>query len=178
MAKKRGRESARDMIYSMGAVLVTVLIILGVTYRSHHQMTNSVDYQSALASARSQSSWPILTPTNIPKGFKVTQARFEPESYGQAGTTRWYLGFQTAQGEYVSLWQSDGPTQTIVAAASNGGNCSSTIALAGTKWTTCLQTKPLARTLYRLNGKQTIVVSGTVSQQELEDFAASLHVAN
>lgn len=177
MARKRGRENARDMVYSMGAVLVAVLIILGITYRSHQQVSQSVDFNSALKSAISQSSWPILVPSQIPSDYQVTSARFEPESYGSAGQMRWYIGYRTGENQYVSLWQSDGPTQAIVAAASNNGECLQRVTFTGNEWTSCFQRKPLTRALYRTENDQTIVVSGTLRQNELETFASRLKPA-
>ena len=158
----------------MGAVLFAVFIILFITYRTHNQTSSSVDYQDALRAAKNESSWAILAPSVIPNGYKVTQARFEPESYGQAGTARWYLGFQTSNDEYLSLWQSDGPTDAIVNAASNGGVCAETVKIQNVEWTSCFQKKPLARVLYRVDDEQTIVISGTASAQELREFASLL----
>ena len=159
----------------MGAVLIAVLVILAITNRSHQQITTKVDYLTAVKNATLQSSWPILTPKQIPSGYQVTQARFEPESYGQAGTMRWYLGLQSDNGKFVSLWQSDGPTNALVTAASNRGSCSGEVMLSTKKWIQCSKAKPLTRMIYRTEGNQTIIVTGTVSLQELKQFALSLH---
>ena len=177
MARKRGRESARDMIYSMGAVLVAVLIILGITYRSHQQISQPVDFNSALKSAVTQSNWPILVPSNSPSNYRLSAARFEPESYGSQGQMRWYLGYQTSENQYVSLWQSDGPTDAIVTAASNNGECTAKVTVSGNEWTSCFQRKPVTRALYRTFDHQTVIVSGTLNQKQMETFASQLQPA-
>jgi Protein of unknown function (DUF4245) len=178
MAKKRGRETARDMIFSMGAVLLTVLIIMGITYRSHGQKMPVANFDQAQSTALSQGSWPILVPGRgsggTLAGYQLTQARFEAESYGKPGASRWYLGYKTAAGEYVSLWQSDGDQKQIIAAASNNGVCSGQMKIAGKTWSMCSQKKPLARLLYRPLGADTAYVSGTASFAELAKFVALL----
>lgn len=178
MAKKRGRETARDMIFSMGAVLLTVLIIMGITYRSHSQKMPEANFAQAQKLAIGQGSWPILVPSNAtdgtPVGYKLTQARFEAESYGKPGTSRWYLGYKTAQDDYVSLWQSDGNQKQIIAAAANNGPCAGQMKIAGEIWKMCSQKKPLSHVIYRSFGTNTAVISGTASFAELARFAAGL----
>lgn len=178
MAKKRGRETARDMIFSMGAVLLTVLIIMGITYRSHAQKMPTANFEQARSVAEGQGSWPILVPGNTdsgtPSGYQLTQARFEAESYGKQGDSRWYLGYKTSEGNYVSLWQSDGNQKKIIAAVSNNGTCSGEMKIAGQLWQMCAQKKPLSRVLYRSFGLNTAFVSGTATFAELAKFVAGL----
>jgi len=178
MAKKRGRETARDMIFSMGAVLLTVLIIMGITYRSHAQKMPAANFEQAQVVALGQGSWPILVPGKTtggtPAGYQLTQARFEAESYGKPGASRWYLGYKTSQGAYVSLWQSDGNQKKIIAATSNNGICSGEMKIAGQIWQKCAQKKPLSRVLYHSFGTNTAFVSGTAPFAELANFVAGL----
>ena len=178
MAKKRGRETARDMIFSMGAVLLTVLIIMGITYRSHSQKMPAANFAQAQALAVGQGSWPVLVPGDTsggtPNGYQLTQARFEAESYGKPGSSRWYLGYKTSAGDYVWLWQGDGNQKEIVAGAANNGACVGQMKIAGEIWRKCAQKKPLARVLYRSLGSNTAVVSGTAPFAELAKFVAGL----
>jgi len=178
MSKKRGRETARDMLFSMGAVLLTVLLIMGITYRPHAQKIPTANFEQAQAVAIEQGSWPILVPGGntpvTPPGYQLTQARFEAESYGKSGASRWYLGYKTATGAYVSLWQSDGNQKKILAATSNNGTCARQLRITGEIWQMCTQNKPLARVLYHSFSNNTAFVSGTVPFAELAKFAESL----
>lgn len=178
MAKKRGRETARDMIFSMGAVLLAVLIIMGITYRTHSQKMPAANFNQAKTLAIGQGAWPILIPGNAadgtPSGYQLTQARFEAESYGKPGTSRWYLGYKTSADEFISLWQSDGDQKKIIAAASNNGPCSGQMRIAGEVWFMCSQKKPLARVLYHPFETNTAVVSGTATFAELAKFVSGL----
>ena len=136
------------------------------------------NFVQAKSLAQSQGSWPILIPDNVadgtPAGYQLTQARFEAESYGKPGTSRWYLGYKTPAEKYVSLWQSDGNQKKIIAAAANNGPCSGQMKIAGEIWFMCLQKKPLARALYHSFGTNTAVVSGTASFAELAKFVSGL----
>ena len=177
MAKKRGRETARDMIFSMGAVLIPVLIILAITYRPHSQQKTAVDLNAAVQTASVAAPWPIFLPskdTSVLSGWQLTQARFEAESYGQSGTSRWFLGYQSPDEKFVSVWQSDGDPSQIIAAASNDGVCNTAIPIAGDEWKSCSQSQPLTRAIYRQFDKYLIVISGTASHSELVAVAKSL----
>jgi Protein of unknown function (DUF4245) len=172
--KPRGRETAYDMVLSMGAVLASVAIILVITHRSHQQVMPPVDYAGAVALAQTQTQLAIEVPTPLPSGYEVTSARFEAESYGATGDVRWYLGYQTPAREYVSLWQSTGPAGRVVGAATNGAVCDGTVVILHETWKTCQKPKPLNRAIVRVQGHVTTVVSGTASFAELKAFAGTL----
>lgn len=165
------------MVYSLGAVFLVVAVILGVTWRSHSQTVQPVDYDGAIAQAVEAKVFPVLAPTPLPSGYVPTSARFEAETYGATGDVRWYTGFTTANNEFVSLWQSTGPMGKILGAASNHGDCSQTQVIANVEWTKCENPKPLARALAIKKDGVTTVVSGTASFDELIAFINSLRVA-
>ena len=177
VAKKRGRETAYDMILSMGVVSLFVLVVLLVTLRPEQEMTNSVDYQGAISNAVATSNWPIYIPNQIPTGLTVSSARLEAESYGDAGDSRWYLGFTGTNGEFISLWQSDGSLAKVKAAATNNGDCNSELIIAGSTWQMCNAVRPETRALVKTDGELISVVSGTVDWKSLENFVNSLVVA-
>jgi len=172
--KPRGRETAYDMVLSMGAVLASVAIILVITHRQHEQVMPPVDYAGAVALAQTQTQLAIKVPTPLPSGYVVTSARFEPESYGASRDVRWYLGYRTPAEEYVSLWQSTGPSARVVAGATDGGVCQGTLFIQRARWQICVKQKPLNRALVRVDGSVTTVVSGTAPFAELQTFAGTL----
>lgn len=175
--KKRGSETAYDMLLSIGAVMVVVVILLVVTWRPKQQYGQNVDYEGAIALAVSTSAWPIYVPDEIPTGLKITSARFESESYGELGDSRWYLGFTGLSSEFISLWQSDGILAKVKLAATNNGLCEDTVFIAGQIWEKCESNKPLTRSLVKQEDEVITVISGTVSWQELQEFTKSLIVA-
>jgi hypothetical protein len=172
--KPRGRETAWDMVLSMGAVIATVGVIMLIAWRPQQEVKQEVDYESAVASAVIAQTWPISIPETLPTGYRATSARLEPESYGESGDIRWILGFQTAANEYVSIWQSDGPVKSVVAAATNSATCDATETIGGEVWQKCETDKPLTRAFVKTDGDVTSIVSGTSSWDELLRFAESL----
>ncbi len=178
--KPRGRETAWDMILSMTAVIATVGVIMLLAWRPQQEVVQSVDYPAAVANAKLSQIWPISIPSEIPPGYRATSARFEPESYGEPGDVRWLVGFQTEVGEYVSIWQSDGPKRKVIATATNNADCEGTELITNNKtgvvstWQKCEIAKPLTRSFIQTNGEVTTVVSGTVQWPELLEFAQSL----
>ena len=177
MAKKRGRETAYDMVLSLGAILATVIVVLVVSWRPRHELMQSVDFESAKANAIATSAWPILVPKEIPSGLTVTSARLESESYGEPGDTRWYLGFTGTNNEFISLWQSDGTFSKVKSAGTNDGICDEEVVIANNKWQKCESTKPETRAFVKTDEELITVVSGTADWTALEDFINSLEVA-
>ena len=174
MAKKRGRETAYDMVLSLGAVFIAIAVVLILTWRPHHQAVQAVDYAGQQELALSVANWPVLIPNEIPKGYEVTSARFEPESYGEKGNTRWYLGFTNKNQEFISLWQSDGYLSKVQAAATNNGDCPDSVTIGGQVWQKCIATKPETRALVLKQDHIIYAVSGTASFEDLTNFTNSL----
>ena len=172
--KPRGRETAWDMVLSMGAVIATVGVIMLIAWRPQEEVKQQVDYETAVASAVISQTWPISIPETLPVGYQASSARIEPESYGELGDIRWILGFQTANGDYVSLWQSDGPIGRVVSAATNNAPCVSTETINGAVWEKCEIDRPLTRAYVKTEGDVTSIVSGTAEWDELLRFAESL----
>ena len=175
--KPRGRETAWDMVLSMGAVIVTVGVIMLLAWRPQEEVKQLVDYETAVASAVIAQTWPISIPETLPTGYQASSARLEPESYGELGDIRWILGFQTSAGEYVSLWQSDGPINRVVPAATNSAPCEAKETINGETWQKCEIDKPLTRAFVKTEGEVTSIVSGTAKWDELLRFAESLVLA-
>ncbi len=174
MAKKRGRENPYDMVLSLGAVFIAVVIVLAITWRPTEQAKQAVDYQGAQALAVATANWPIFVPNAGPENYQVTAARFESESYGEPGDTRWYLGFTNKSQEYISLWQSDGSAKAVQNAATNNATCTETELIAELSWDKCFTEKPLTRSYVRVDGEIIYVVSGTASWSDLTKFINSL----
>ena len=178
--KPRGRETAWDMILSMAAVIGTVGVIMLLAWRPQQEVVQAIDYPAAVETAKLSQIWPISVPNKIPQGYRATSARFEPESYGEVGDVRWLVGFQTPAGEYISIWQSDGPKRKVIATATNDAACESTELITNAKtaiattWQKCETDKPLTRAYVQTNGEVTTVVGGTVQWPELLKFTQSL----
>ena len=156
--KPRGKENAYDMVLSMGAVLIAVAVILVITHRSHKQTLPPVDYSGAVTLAQSQDKFVVDSPSSVPAGYVMTNARFEPESYGATGDMRWYLGYRTLQNTYISLWQSDGPSSRVINGATAGATCDGEVTIKGEVWRSCANPRTFNQGVVQVaNGVTTIV---------------------
>ena len=177
MAKKRGRETAYDMVLSMGAVFIAVVVVLLIAWRPQKDYIQPVDYKGAISNAVLNSNWPVLVPNKIPTGFEVTSARFEVETYGDSGDTRWYLGYASTD-EFISLWQSDGKVERIKSAAIPNVQCNETQSIANETWQKCESADTETRGYLRRENDLIYIVSGTTDWSKLQDFIKSLQVAS
>lgn len=177
MAKKRGRETAYDMVLSMGAVFVAVAVVLLVAWRPEKEYIQPVDYTGAITNAVLNSNWPVLVPNKIPSGYEVTSARFEVETYGDSYDTRWYLGYASTN-EFISLWQSDGKVEQVKSAAIPNVQCSEVESIAGQSWQKCESADTDTRGYLKIEGDLIYLVSGTADWTKLQEFIESLKVAS
>ena len=174
MAKKpRGRETARDMIWSMGVVLGLVAIILVITWREKPNAVRVVDYKSVVEQVKSTAPWPLLVPSSVPADWQATSARFEVEDSGEQGDVRWYLGFMTGDEKFVASWQTDGPIKNAMKAAVSGAQCDSGIK-SDSSWVSCVLPERETNILVKSDGNVSVIVYGTVSPELLSTYANSL----
>ena len=173
--KPRHLQSTRDMVFSLSAVLVPIIVILAISWRNHSQYVPKVDYQGAIDQAVVASPFAIQVPNEIPAGYTVTAAALESESYGKSGDFRWRMSF--TQGEkFMALWETTGPEGAVLDATTNSGACDATQEIAGNTWTVCAGGKPESRAYFMKTENVMTVVYGTVSFEELATFIESLHL--
>jgi len=104
---KRGRETAWDMLRSMGVLAAFVAAIALVTYRPHVQSNalRAVDAVAVAAGSQQVAGFGLVVPT-WPNGWTVTSARLEPVP-NDISHHMWHIGVVTADNGYVQLEQSD-----------------------------------------------------------------------
>ena len=129
-----------------------------------------------LDAAAASPAFGMVVPSAVPAGLTPTVARYEPETYGAAGSMRLYLAFTTDSGDFVSVWQSNGGMAKVVDNATNGGTCETPVPADG--WERCSKAKPLTRALVKLNEQGVVVVSGTADWAVIEAVRDSLTPLN
>jgi hypothetical protein len=100
--KRRGFETARDMVLSMSAIVGVVAVILLLNYRPNPEPIREVEWQPVVSAARDSLDWPVLAPADDLPGWLSTSARNE-RTTGQ--DRRIHIGWITAQGQFASLQQ-------------------------------------------------------------------------
>jgi hypothetical protein len=172
--RRRGFETAGDLVRSLGLVLVAVAVLLLITLRPHGQEVRTVDYRSTLSQARVGAPYALVEPTGLPATWRPTSVYFDPPARtGVPGVTTWHVGFVTPEGAYAAFEQTNGSARDMLktvlevpepeAAPSGDG--------AWQRWTDAGSDR---RALVRTTGRVSVVVDGTASWTELAALASAL----
>jgi hypothetical protein len=159
---------SRVLVLSLLAVL---LILIAIIPLRHDGAVAPVDYRDELARARADAPYHVLAPDRLPAGWLVTRAAYDPDVSGAA---TWHLGLITPGGQYAGVAQSNGPWRLFEMRQSNRGLPHGEISVDGKLWRRQYRKERDVRTLVRMSGGVTTVVSGTASYDELELLLRSL----
>ena len=116
----------------------------------------------------------VLVPA-LPDGWRATSARFSAGPTQDTG--QWYNGYVSPEGEFAAVVQQDYDAAEFVKTQTKDGSAQGIVEVAGQPWTTYLSADGADRSLVREGGDATIVVTGTLPQAQLEQFAAALRSA-
>ena len=131
--------------------------------------TPALDYQTAVDAARTDAGFPVLAPAELPDGWKATSVRYTP-----GAKWAWHLGVLTADEEYVGLEQARIDPDSLIKSAAGGTVEAGTTDVDGTEWQVRRDDSRGETTLVRHDQGVTTVVTGSVSQDALEDYVRSL----
>jgi hypothetical protein len=190
--KRRGFETARDMVWSLATIAVLIGVILALNWRPTPDAVREVDWRPVVEAARQALAWPVLAPGSDLEGWTSTSARNEPVPGDER---RVFIGWVTPTGEFASLQQStlegterrswlrnasrQGRTVTIPAGSDVGVvSAGSWTDTSDRTWQTLESVDGGQRTLVRevvQDGREvTYLVTGTASWNELQQLATSL----
>ena len=171
MAKaERGRESAGDMVRSLGLVL----LIVGAVYffarppASDEKGIRIVDSTDAVSSF-SANAPSVPVPRDLPAGWRTTVSEYDVRS----GLLR--VGWVTPKGEYAEYAAASKPTETFLADITANAPRTETVDIDGTSWTQYRQGKAIS--LVRSYGSATVVIGtlrDTAGLEELRVLAGRL----
>jgi hypothetical protein len=159
---------SRALVLSLLALLLALIAIIPLR---HDGAVAPVDYRDELARARADAPYHVLAPDRLPAGWLVTRAAYDPDV---SGATTWHLGLITPGGKYAGVAQSNGPWRLFEIRQSNRGLPHGEISVDGKLWRRQYRKERDVRTLVRMSGGVTTVVSGTASYDELELLLRSL----
>lgn len=168
------------MVISLGVLLVPILLISWwFTRTPANAPVQTLDWQSVLAQSRTVAPYPLLGPVGLPDTWVATKAEWaktgEPAVNREAapGNT-WQLGMLSPDQVYVSLTQRDAAGPALIAQISRTGRQDGTSTVEGVPWTRWISADDRTRTLSRVDGSVTTVVSADLSYAGLEAFASTL----
>ncbi len=170
----------RDMLISLGVLLVPILLITAWFTRTPPDgPVQTVDWQSVLAQARTEAPYPLLGPVGLPGTWVATKAEWA--TTGQPAVNRepapgntWQLGMLSPDNVYVGLTQRDAAGPALIAEVSRSGRADGTSTVNGVTWSRWVSTDDRTRTLSRVDGSVTIVVSADLSYAGVEAFVSTL----
>jgi Protein of unknown function (DUF4245) len=131
--------------------------------------TPSLDYKTAVDGARADAHYPVLAPAELPDGWKATSVRYAPGS-----KWAWHLGVLTSDDEYIGLEQARTDPESLIKSAAPGTVERGTIDIDGSEWQVRRDDSRGETTLVRHEQGVTTVVTGSASQETLEDYVRSL----
>ena len=168
------------MIISLGVLLVPILVISWWFTRTPADApVQTIDWQPVLAQSRTVAPYPLLGPVGLPDTWVATKAQWsktgEPAVNLEAapGNT-WQLGMLSPDKVYVSLTQRDAAGPALIAQVSRSGRPDGTSTVSGVTWSRWVSADDRTRTISRVDGSVTTVVSADLSYAGLEAFASTL----
>ncbi|WP_327068680.1 DUF4245 domain-containing protein [Kitasatospora sp. NBC_01250] len=170
-ASSRGRQTVRDMILSMVAVMgVALVAYLTIPHSTDGDPVHVVDYSAALASAKRAAPYPIAAPEGLSDKWRATSVTYQPsDAEGHAG---WHLGFVTPDGKYAAVEQSNAPKADLLKSIVTGYAPDGSATIAGQDWSRYQGDS--YRGLTVTSGSDTTLVTGSASYQELGELAQAL----
>jgi Protein of unknown function (DUF4245) len=180
VARTKRQPTPTDMIRSLAVILVPLLVItflLTRTPRDHPVET--VDWGPVLATARSQSPYPVLGPVNLPEGWRATRVSWvrtgEPALNGEPSVRNsWQLGFLDPDNVYVGLQQGDLKADLMISDATRDGQVDGQSNVASTTWERRVSPDDRTRSLVLATPAVTTIVSADAGYDLLEAYVGTL----
>lgn len=169
--KKRGTQTARDMIISLVVItLAAGVIYLFIPHDDEKDPVKTVSYGVEVSTARRAAPYPVAAPEGLSKEWRATSVTYE--GTGPDGAA-WHLGFMAPGDEYAAVEQSNGPAAAFVRSVTQGAEkTAKTSRVGGEEWTRYEGEKYDA--LVRTEPGVTTVVTGTASFGQLAELATAL----
>ena len=171
-APSRANPSLGDILRSM--VLLLALVGLVAAYQRFYtdddvEFRAPVNVESALTQAREAAPYEVVGPGALPSGWEATSVRYTP---GQ--DARWHVGYLTPSQEYAGLEQTDGSEAELLEEVAPGAEPIGATDVSGETWRMLLDDERGDTTLVRSTSDSVIAVTGSATQEELEQLAGSL----
>lgn len=170
------------MVRSLGLVALVLGAWMFFANPRTPDQVRTVAWQPTVQAAVAAAEYPVLAPPSE-WSWAATSARVEPQP---DGSLVWRVGFYTPERAYAAVLQrgvlpeqAAGTQRDWVDEQTRGGVEGGTVVLGGRQWVR-MQGDPTPderRSLVRVDGGVTTVVTGSASWAELESLAASLRPA-
>lgn len=179
MAKKsRLRQSARDMVLSLGVIAVPLVVVMVVLPASGPKSTvnavSAADFQSTLSGARAGEPFTPLVPSDVPAAWQVTSVNYTAPGSSAAD---WHIGYYISADSYAEVEQTTEPIGEFLDDQKSNASQVANVQIGADTWQEYTGTSPTAlKTLLvrTATGKVTELVAGSATLAQLEQLAGSL----
>jgi hypothetical protein len=177
--RRRGLETVRDMLLSMGLVGVVVLAVFWTVAWQRPEVQGpvrpNVDVAQLFSDVDVSNPFAVLEPTGLPTEWTPTSAWFEPAGVASVidgGVL--HVGYVTPDGSYAEVRQTDGDPKAAVAEWVDDAEPIDTVTVAGMTWDIVESPESGKQGLVSTVGGTTVVVTGKAELVELQELAGSL----
>lgn len=175
---KRGRQTALDMVRSLGLMFVVILVLLLVTpARTLIFPSSGGGEDQAVSDSEQLAEWHQLTGRAallppVPVSWRINAATMTGTSVRQA---RLHVGWATPQNGYVGVDQGFVHARKLIKGALGGGSHpAAPTTIGGRQWSTRVDVH--GDPAYLLTtGRFSVIVTGTIGPAALQRLAAELH---
>ncbi len=174
--KYRSRKTVNNLVFSLLATLVTVLVLVLLVPRNDTPILPDVDYASTAAQLQSTVDTPLVSP-ELPDGWRANSAEWTTDTGD--GISTWYIGLITAENQFIGLTQGLGTNPTWLAEQVQNVAALDTRTIAGVDWD--VHVNPAASpegnfeyALVTTSGPSTYVLLGTADPDEFSILAEAL----
>jgi len=173
----RQRRTVFNLVLSLGASLLVVLVIVLLVPRSNTAMERDVDVAPIAEQAQVASDDPLAVP-ELPDGWRANAAELRTSSVDDV--TAWYVGYLTPSNEYIGMYQGLDANPTWVAELLARTLAVGTTTIDGVEWTVYDNRNTgddVGNARYGLTteaGGSTFVLLGTGTPEEFEVLATAL----
>ncbi len=126
--RRRGSETARDMVLSLAVLLALILAFVALLPRRHHDRVRAVDYTEQVRLLAGRAGFPVEAPARLPAGV---QPNFARSSLRPAAL---HLGLVIDGVRFARLDESSTPDAGFLADAAVGPATSETVSVGGRQY--------------------------------------------
>ena len=176
--ERANRMSAANMIRSLvPLVVICLLLVAWQAFRASNEDTvRTVDPTSTVRLAAERAGYEVQVPADLPEDYRTTSARTDAGNALEGAPVTLELGYLTPSGEFAGFTVSDdaraGPVRSVLGGATDEG----TVDVDGEPWTR-LTTERGETALTREDGEVVLVVTGSATDDELQEVAAAVRPA-
>ncbi|HEV2638507.1 MAG TPA: DUF4245 domain-containing protein [Actinocrinis sp.] len=177
-SQSRLRQSARDMVFSLGVIAVPIAVVMVLLPTSGPASPVSsispADFQGTLAAARAGEPFPVLAPTSVPAGWQLTSANYTEPG---ASAADWHIGYYISASSFAEVEQTTEKIGEFLQDQKADAQQVANVQINGVTWQEYTGTTPTAlqTVLVRTaTGSVTDLVAGSAPLAQLEQLAGSL----